>query len=261
MTYEFPKRCRSCAVELVGPWCHACGQGHRHGRLSARSLIGEVAEGVLDLDGRVFRTFWGLTVRPGAAIREYLGGRRVPYLHPFKYALGIVALVFLSFELRRRLAGETPADLDFGPDEAQLLILAMTPATALYLRALFARGPEPVEVDGDPGDGRFRWIEHLVVTLYLAGHGMLLTLAVGRLDLALGAGPALHLWLQLLTWLAYASWVCATSYRTRWWTTIPRVALVVVLTAASMGGGILLLSQDIRDALFVPAKAKWERDS
>jgi hypothetical protein len=86
--------CANCGVALVGAWCHACGQqAHLHGKLS--HLAHELVEGVLHLDGRIWRTLPLLALDPGRLTREWMAGKRVRYLAPLHVFLFSMFLLFL----------------------------------------------------------------------------------------------------------------------------------------------------------------------
>jgi hypothetical protein len=96
---EAPKVCLDCGAELHGRFCHACGQDHRHPRLTLRAVVSDAAEELFDVDSRLLRTLWGLVTRPGAVAREYVEGHRKRFLHPARYALVTAALAFAALSL------------------------------------------------------------------------------------------------------------------------------------------------------------------
>jgi len=87
--------CANCAAELVGPYCHACGQkAQLHHKLG--HLLEEMLEGVAHFDGRMWRTLPLLAFNPGRLSRLWREGRRasfVPPLHVFLFAVFLVFLV------------------------------------------------------------------------------------------------------------------------------------------------------------------------
>jgi len=86
--------CANCGANLLGPWCHDCGQqAHLHDRLS--HVAHELVEGVLHLDGRAWRTLPLLAFDPGRLTREWMEGKRVRYLAPLHVFLFSMFLLFL----------------------------------------------------------------------------------------------------------------------------------------------------------------------
>lgn len=130
-------------------------------------MVGDVVEGLVELDSRVFRTLWGLTVRPGRVTREYLDGRRIVYINPFKYALVAVTLAFvvlpwLELQLGLREASESAEAVEWG----KLVNVIALPITAGVMSLLF-------------WEKRLRYIEHLVLVLYAHGHTFVLQTVLG----------------------------------------------------------------------------------
>jgi hypothetical protein len=86
--------CANCRAQLVGAWCHACGQkAHLHDKLS--HLVHEMVESIAHFDGRLWRTLPLLVFNPGRLSREWLEGKRVRYIPPLHVFMFSIFLVFL----------------------------------------------------------------------------------------------------------------------------------------------------------------------
>jgi hypothetical protein len=86
-------RCANCGAALHGPFCAACGQAVKPLDPPVRHFAREFAQELLDVDGRVPRSFKRLLLSPGFLTREHVEGRRVPWLSPLKlYLLASVAM-------------------------------------------------------------------------------------------------------------------------------------------------------------------------
>ena len=88
-------RCHNCGAELQGHFCHVCGQNADTHKRSIRHLIWEAIETTFELDGRLFRTVPALFFRPGTLARDYIDGRIVRHVPPFRTFL--VALLLFIF--------------------------------------------------------------------------------------------------------------------------------------------------------------------
>lgn len=75
--------CENCGAELTGHYCPQCGQPAIDYRRSFRHVIGEILDS-FDITSRIFGTAWLLISRPWALTNEYLSGKRVRHLTPFK---------------------------------------------------------------------------------------------------------------------------------------------------------------------------------
>ncbi len=208
-----PTRCRACGTDLVGLYCHACGQGHQYPRLRARALVEDFFEGLIELDSRIFRTVWGLTTRPGELVRDYLRGRRIVYINPFKYALVSVTIAHVVIPWvvpgLTSSAGPTSELLEWG----KWLNVAALPVFALLMQLLFRRQ-------------RLRWIEHFVLVLYAMGHVYLLEMLLTTLLLPLGESALGAVGLVPIAWLG---WTARGAFGTGWLSSLVRALVVFVL--------------------------------
>lgn len=94
--------CANCATPLLGPWCYACGQVGEDFHRSIWKLIGEVFEGLVHFDGRVWTTLPDLFRRPARLTRAYLEGHRAPQIPPFRLFLVVLVLIFLAGSVTHR---------------------------------------------------------------------------------------------------------------------------------------------------------------
>lgn len=85
--------CANCAIPLIGPHCHFCGQkGHVHRSIAAFGH--DLVHGVLHLDGKFWRTLPLLIWRPGQLTRRYAEGERAKFVSPLAMFLFAVFLMF-----------------------------------------------------------------------------------------------------------------------------------------------------------------------
>ena len=87
--------CANCDATLEGPYCHECGQNADNHKRSIFHLIIEAIEGMFHLDGRLALTLPALFFRPGTLARDYMEGRIVRHVPPFRTFL--VALLLFIF--------------------------------------------------------------------------------------------------------------------------------------------------------------------
>ncbi len=89
------KLCANCGTTLEGPYCHACGQNADTHHRSIGHLIWEAIEGMFHLDGRLALTLPALFLKPGGLAKDYMEGRIVRHVPPFRTFL--VALLLFIF--------------------------------------------------------------------------------------------------------------------------------------------------------------------
>lgn len=233
---SWPAQCRNCEAKLHGPHCSACGQSHVHGQLELRTLVEHAFDGLVNLDTRALRTIGDLTIAPAKVCRDYLDGRRVPYVNPFKYAFATFTFAMLVAEALTYLHGPASdpltAQLDvFRQRWGTLINFIAMPVLAAFLWPLFFSAPR-----------RLRWVEHYIVVLFTLGHVALLQGLL--LPLLQQAGTIATTAFSLLP-VVLLSWAAIGVYETRWWTTILRVFAAFVAIQAIGAGVIRLLVPEL----------------
>jgi len=95
-TSSYPHEpCRNCGDPTVGDFCPSCGQRKSDVRASLAALFHDLMEVHFGLERRTPNTLFALFFRPGFLSREYLDGRVVRYLSPFKLYLASSLVLFL----------------------------------------------------------------------------------------------------------------------------------------------------------------------
>ncbi|MFO1399062.1 MAG: DUF3667 domain-containing protein [Burkholderiales bacterium] len=100
------RRCRNCDAPIAGHYCANCGQETRITLPTFNTFMREAAGRYVALDGRTWRTLWGLVARPGFLTLEYLQGRRRRYIRPARLFLVLYLLLFALIGLL-----QSPADV------------------------------------------------------------------------------------------------------------------------------------------------------
>ncbi len=109
--------CLNCGAELIGLYCHRCGQSaHVHRTLGA--FAHDLLHGVFHFEGKIWRTLPDLAIRPGRLTRDYIEGKRARYVSPLALFLFCVFLMFAVVGWTSSL----PTSLPVRPDEARSAI-------------------------------------------------------------------------------------------------------------------------------------------
>ena len=105
--------CRNCGDPTMGDFCPACGQRKSDVRASLATLLHDLMEDHFGVERRTPNTLFALFFRPGFLSREYLDGRVVRYLPPFRLYLASSLVLFLlvGFLSFRGMDDVTWADL------------------------------------------------------------------------------------------------------------------------------------------------------
>jgi hypothetical protein len=88
--------CRNCGAGLAGRYCSSCGQSADVHVPSTRELLHEVLEDLTHSDSRLWATLKCLLFKPGKLTQEFVAGRRVAYLPPFRLYLIMSVAFFLT---------------------------------------------------------------------------------------------------------------------------------------------------------------------
>jgi Protein of unknown function (DUF3667) len=88
-----PARCKNCDAVLLGRFCVNCSQAANVHVPTTMELGHELLEGLTHSDSRLWRTLTTLWFKPGKLTEEFVAGRRVAYLPPFRLYL-VVSIVF-----------------------------------------------------------------------------------------------------------------------------------------------------------------------
>jgi hypothetical protein len=105
--------CPNCGTTVDDLFCGHCGQRNATRLVSVRNMLMDALEDQLSVNSALPRTLAGLLFRPGFLTREYVEGRIVRYIAPFRLYLVTSVLFFLGLSL-------TPPAVGTGaPEEAQ----------------------------------------------------------------------------------------------------------------------------------------------
>jgi Protein of unknown function (DUF3667)/Domain of unknown function (DUF4286) len=89
------EQCLNCKNPLSGQYCATCGQRARSRLISLWELVSDAFGDLFELDSRLWRTLIPLFARPGVLTRDYLEGRRVRFMPPFRTYLVLSIIFFL----------------------------------------------------------------------------------------------------------------------------------------------------------------------
>jgi hypothetical protein len=91
------KNCLNCNAQVMGKYCHICGQENIEPKESALHLVNHFFQDITHFDGKFFSSLWLLITKPGFLSAEYARGRRANYLNPVRMYVFTSAFFFLIF--------------------------------------------------------------------------------------------------------------------------------------------------------------------
>jgi len=89
------KNCLNCQTEIVGRYCHKCGQENLEPKETVWHLVQHFFNDITHFDGKFFETVKYLLKRPGFLSLEYMRGRRMAYLNPIRMYVFTSAIFFI----------------------------------------------------------------------------------------------------------------------------------------------------------------------
>jgi hypothetical protein len=94
--------CANCGAPLYGKYCYACGQPVEGLVRHFGSVLGDVADSLLNIDARIAKTLLPLYFRPGKLTLDYFEGKRARYVTPFRLVFFLAIIAFFAIQLSLR---------------------------------------------------------------------------------------------------------------------------------------------------------------
>lgn len=101
--------CLNCAEALQGRYCHRCGQRDQERRLPLKALFHDVLHDIWHLDHKILHSVWLLITRPGLLTLDYLEGRRMRWVPPFRLYIFVSFVLFAALSTIRMVGDRKAA--------------------------------------------------------------------------------------------------------------------------------------------------------
>ncbi|MDD8017681.1 MAG: DUF3667 domain-containing protein [Bacteroidota bacterium] len=102
------KNCKNCGTELQGEYCSNCGQHDINLQVPLKELLKEFSDELFSFDARLFRSLLPFLFKPGLLTVEYITGKRMGYISPFKLYFFMSFIFFFIFALVGDQSKELP---------------------------------------------------------------------------------------------------------------------------------------------------------
>ncbi|WP_417887794.1 DUF3667 domain-containing protein [Zunongwangia sp.] len=91
--------CLNCHTPLreTDKFCPNCGQARIEKKLSFKDLLSELFSGLFAYDSRFIRTLRVLLFKPGKISKDYIEGKRMRYVNPYRFFLTTAIVFFLIY--------------------------------------------------------------------------------------------------------------------------------------------------------------------
>ncbi len=87
--------CKNCGDIVEKNFCPSCGQESKDLDASFKEFFSELLDEIFSFDSKLFKTIKLLFLNPGYLSIEYLNGKRVKYIKPFRLYLMVSILFFV----------------------------------------------------------------------------------------------------------------------------------------------------------------------
>ena len=191
-------RCLNCEQEILGAYCHRCGQKASIHRLSLKHFLQhDLIHGLWHLDKGIFYTLRLIITRPGQAASAYIAGRRAGHFSVvtllalltgiFLYLLSLMHIRIPRIQVEHQDAADL---LQFFERNGKWLLLVIVPLSAKASLDLFRRL-------------RYNYTEHMMMNAFFMTGMLCIALAFLGLYLVPFLSDLLLLVLETIAILAY----------------------------------------------------------
>lgn len=94
--YRQETSCLNCGSEVIGKFCHVCGQENVEVRDNFFSMVWHFITDYFHFDSKFFRSLVPLFVKPGFLTKEYWEGRRMRYIPPLRLFFFVTIIFMIS---------------------------------------------------------------------------------------------------------------------------------------------------------------------
>jgi hypothetical protein len=93
------KHCMNCGEELVGMYCHRCGQYASPPVIKLSEFIKDYVRNLFSIESQAIPTIINLILHPGKIAKEFNAGRYVSYVNPLKLNIFILVVLITIFSV------------------------------------------------------------------------------------------------------------------------------------------------------------------
>ncbi len=210
-------QCINCNTEVIGAFCHVCGQKASIRRLTWRVLLDDLQNRLFGFDNTFFRTVRDLTVRPQKVIHSILDGIRVVYIGPVGYyflmlTVYLLLASILNVDLVEMMGGVSESFQTEDTTEGQKAMNNEVLSTVFNNFRTFSFLMAPFFMLANwlvYRKSGLNFIEHSVVVFYAMAHPFIISNLFVITWYLFGWSP--NLFLTLVSTVFYA-WVCTSFF-------------------------------------------------
>lgn len=116
------RSCRNCKTEFTGNFCPQCGQSTKDYERPLLSLIRDLVTDVFSFDTRFWKTILATFFMPAQLITNYVEGKNVRYMPPFRLYLFVSFIFFILLNVVTNQFFQTNGSIGGKLDKAALVL-------------------------------------------------------------------------------------------------------------------------------------------
>src|SRR5258705_9999201 len=135
--------CKNCGAHVNDSYCSHCGQKTAAERISFHYIWQEVVYFFTHFEKGFLFTSWGMIVRPGNVVTDFVKGKRKVYQTPVSFFLIWITLYLLLLYVVKKIFGEnvvidnkdyfgSSTTTKYAVSHLSLVLLVVIPFQALY---------------------------------------------------------------------------------------------------------------------------------
>jgi hypothetical protein len=211
--------CKACSNSFETKFCPACGSAAAVKRIDRHYVVHELQHDIIHLEKGFLFTVKELTLRPGTAVRNFLGGNRSRYYKP----IGFLIVCSVIYTVISHWIGKPPipASGNGNMDKINHWVEAHYSYANLIEILLIA-----LSLHWFFGRKGYNYFEHLVLMSYLTGYGMLVGTVLMLFSRATGVASSDSIFLFFV--LLYTVWAVGMFYKAKSWLVYGRALLAYI---------------------------------
>lgn len=91
------EECLNCGhrLDVSDKYCANCGQLNSKENITVKQMLIEYFAGIFSYDSKLFKSIKLIFISPGKLAKEYISGKRVSYVNPFRFFISMAILFFI----------------------------------------------------------------------------------------------------------------------------------------------------------------------
>ena len=225
--------CKNCGENLVGSYCHTCGQKLISEKWTTNLLVKQFIHQISNIEKGFWHTVKGLFVFPGKLLHDYWRGKTIVYYNPFRYvliwtAVNLLINFWLGIDdlLQEQIQPQLIED-SFSKSEIQsadkkfdswlnILVILQVPINSFITKWLFKKSGQ-------------NYAEHLILNTYLLAQQSLMGSFTQFVFYFFQSTVYIYFLFNFMVGLVYNTYVFKRTFKEKWILIIGKALLLCMI--------------------------------